>query len=109
MRPLEGRVAVITGAAGGIGLALAHRCAQAGMKVALADVDEPELASAVDVLTAAGAEALGVRADVSELADVEALRDQALDRSARCTSSATTQASRQAASSSTSRGPRGSG
>jgi NAD(P)-dependent dehydrogenase (short-subunit alcohol dehydrogenase family) len=77
MRELRDRVAVVTGAAGGIGLALAGQCAAEGMRVVLADVDEAGLARAVAELTARGARALGVRTDVSRAAEVEALADAA--------------------------------
>jgi NAD(P)-dependent dehydrogenase (short-subunit alcohol dehydrogenase family) len=68
---LEGSVAVITGAASGIGLALALRAAQEGMKVALAGVDESPLASALEQVRAKGVEAIAVPTDVS---DADAVR-----------------------------------
>jgi NAD(P)-dependent dehydrogenase (short-subunit alcohol dehydrogenase family) len=77
---LDGRVAVITGGAGGIGKAMAERFAGEGMKLVLADLKQDALDIAVADLTAAGAEAIGVRTDVSSLESVEALRDATLDR-----------------------------
>ena len=50
------------------------------MKIVLGDIEEGALARAVDDLTAAGAEAIGVVTDVADRASVEALRDRALDR-----------------------------
>ncbi len=47
MQDFEGKVAVVTGAASGIGLGLATRFAEEGMKVVLADVEEPALEAAV--------------------------------------------------------------
>jgi NAD(P)-dependent dehydrogenase (short-subunit alcohol dehydrogenase family) len=79
MRALAGRTAVVTGAASGIGRALAGRCAAEGMKVVLADVERDALDRAVADLHACGAEAIGVRCDVSRAADVEALAAAALD------------------------------
>jgi len=71
-----GRVAVITGAATGIGLATAQRLRSFGMKLALADIDEAELAAVVRELGGTRAEeVLGVPTDVSRFADVERLRD----------------------------------
>jgi NAD(P)-dependent dehydrogenase (short-subunit alcohol dehydrogenase family) len=71
-----GRVAVITGAATGIGLATAQRLRSFGMKLALADIDEAELAAVVRELGGARAEeVLGVPTDVSRFADVEQLRE----------------------------------
>ena len=80
MEELQGKVAVITGGASGIGLAVAERAAAEGMKIVLGDIEEGPLAAAVDGLTGAGAEAIGVRTDVADRASVEALRDGALDR-----------------------------
>ena len=80
MEDLQGKVAVITGGASGIGRAVAERAAAEGMKIVLGDIEEGALAQAVDHLTVAGAEAIGVATDVADRASVEALRDRALDR-----------------------------
>jgi short-subunit dehydrogenase len=73
-----GRVAVVTGAASGIGLGLAERFAAVGMHVVMADVEEPALTKAASALADAGASVLPVTTDVASLAAVEALRDSAL-------------------------------
>jgi NAD(P)-dependent dehydrogenase (short-subunit alcohol dehydrogenase family) len=78
MRRFDGRVAVITGAASGIGRALAVRFAAEGMHCVLADVEEDVLKAAVDDLRRSGGVAVGVRADVSSAADVQALADAAI-------------------------------
>jgi len=80
MKALDGKVAVITGGASGIGLAMAERFARAGAHAVLADVDEARLADAVGTIRALGVEALGVPTDVSDPASVTALRDAALER-----------------------------
>jgi NAD(P)-dependent dehydrogenase (short-subunit alcohol dehydrogenase family) len=80
MEDLQGKVAVITGGASGIGRAVADKAAAEGMKIILGDIEEGPLKAAVDDLTSTGAEALGVVTDVSDRASVEALRDAALDR-----------------------------
>jgi len=58
MKAFKGKVAVITGAASGIGRALADRCAQEGMKAVLADVDSETLAKTEASLKASGATGL---------------------------------------------------
>ncbi len=73
MRDLKGKVAVVTGAASGIGLAMAERFASEGMKVVLADVEETPLAKAHDAILGLGAEAIAVRTDVSRWEQVEEL------------------------------------
>jgi NAD(P)-dependent dehydrogenase (short-subunit alcohol dehydrogenase family) len=75
-----GTVAVITGAASGMGLAFARRFAAAGASVVLADVEGGALGRAVDELTAAGHDAIGVPTDVSDSAAVDALAARTLDR-----------------------------
>ena len=73
------KVAVVTGAASGIGRAMAERFAAEGMKVVLADVEEQPLAEVTASLTAAGATVIAVKTDVSNAADVEILAKQTLD------------------------------
>ncbi|WP_030799336.1 SDR family NAD(P)-dependent oxidoreductase [Streptomyces sp. NRRL S-337] len=72
-----GQVAVVTGAASGIGLALARRFAAEGLKVVLADVEEAPLRAAADALTADGAEVLARTVDVGVRDEVQALADAA--------------------------------
>ena len=73
MKTFRGRVAVVTGAASGIGLALAERFAAEGMKVVMADIEAPALEAAAAGLRRAGATVLPVRVDVSRPEDVERL------------------------------------
>jgi len=79
MRSLRGKVAVVTGAASGVGLGLATRFAAEDMKVVLADVEPEPLQRAVDELAATGAEVIGVRTDVRFEADVQRLADRTID------------------------------
>lgn len=78
MQDLTGRTAVVTGAAGGIGLAMTERFVDAGMSVVMADVDEETLAAQATRLEGDGAAVLAVLTDVRDPAAVEALRDQTL-------------------------------
>ena len=80
MEDLQGKVAVITGGASGIGRAVADRAAAEGMLIVLGDIEEGPLKEAVGDLTSSGAEALGVVTDVADGASVRALRDAAVDR-----------------------------
>lgn len=79
MKEFHGRVAVVTGAASGMGRAMADRFAGEGMRVVLADVEEEPLQRAERVLTDSGADVIAVRADVSSLTDVQALARKTLD------------------------------
>ena len=80
MRDFAGKVAVVTGAASGIGRGLAERFAREGMQVVLADVQADALDATVGELQAQHLDVIGVQADVSRLDQVEALRDRALER-----------------------------
>ncbi|MEE8581246.1 MAG: SDR family NAD(P)-dependent oxidoreductase, partial [Myxococcota bacterium] len=74
------KVAVVTGAASGIGRGMAECFAEAGMKLVLADVEEAGLEKTAEALGSGGAELLSLRVDVSQPAQVEALAQQAIER-----------------------------
>jgi len=75
---VDGKVAVVTGAASGMGLAMARTFANAGMKVVLADIEETALDGAVNELSGDGHSVIGVRTDVSKLDEVQSLADATL-------------------------------
>jgi NAD(P)-dependent dehydrogenase (short-subunit alcohol dehydrogenase family) len=74
----KGQVALITGAASGMGLATAKAFAEAGAAVVLADYKEDAVTAAAKELVAAGHKALAVRCDVSDDAQVAAMVDRAI-------------------------------
>jgi len=74
----EGRTAVVTGAAAGIGQAYAQRLAEEGAKVVIADIGDP--AETLAMVEAAGSEGIGVNCDVSSAADMAALAAAAQER-----------------------------
>jgi hypothetical protein len=69
----EGKVALVTGAASGLGLAIAKAFAESGASVALADRSEEAVNSAADELTARGHKAIAIACDVADDAQVEAM------------------------------------
>jgi NAD(P)-dependent dehydrogenase (short-subunit alcohol dehydrogenase family) len=80
MKQFRDRVAVVTGGASGIGLAVAQKLAAEGMQLVLADVEAGALEAARKDLEAKGAKVLAVRTDVSKAADVERLAQKTLER-----------------------------
>ena len=80
MKDLRGKVAVVTGAASGLGEALAHRFAGEGMHLVLADIDGEGLGRVGLALDEAGAEVATQQTDVSKGAQVDALADLAYER-----------------------------
>src|SRR5689334_7411735 len=79
MQDFRDKVAVITGGASGIGLALARRFAQEGMRVVLADIEADALEAAEQELRNMGARTLAVETDVSRSDDMERLAARVLD------------------------------
>jgi len=77
MSEFEGKGAVITGGANGIGLATATELARRGVRLVLADVDKPALEQAVTYLQGQGFEAHGVMCDVRYLEEMTHLADEA--------------------------------
>jgi NAD(P)-dependent dehydrogenase (short-subunit alcohol dehydrogenase family) len=80
MELTAGKVAVVTGAASGIGLALARRFARTGLSVVLADVEQHALQVAEQQIAGLGAKTLAVPTDVSDESAVSALAAAAVDR-----------------------------
>src|SRR5438105_1162862 len=79
MDQLGGRTAVITGAASGIGLGIAHALGDAGMNLVLADIEADSLRAAADAMRAYGTRTNAVVTDVADRAAVTALADAAFD------------------------------
>jgi NAD(P)-dependent dehydrogenase (short-subunit alcohol dehydrogenase family) len=79
MKEFREKVAVVTGAASGIGRAIADKAAEEGMKVVLADINKEGLAKAEAELRASGAAVVAVPTDVSKAGDVEALARKAME------------------------------
>jgi NADP-dependent 3-hydroxy acid dehydrogenase YdfG len=73
VKGFKGKVAVITGAASGIGRRIAERCVREGIKVVLADSDEANLTQAETELKTPGGTVLAGKTDVSKRSDVELL------------------------------------
>jgi NAD(P)-dependent dehydrogenase (short-subunit alcohol dehydrogenase family) len=80
MKDLAGKTAFITGAASGIGLGVATRLAQAGVKVMMCDIDAGALEAAVAGLKRTNAEVEGVKADVSLKEELQAAAEVTLAR-----------------------------
>jgi NAD(P)-dependent dehydrogenase (short-subunit alcohol dehydrogenase family) len=80
MRSLEGKVAVVTGGASGIGRAIAIELARRGSDVVIGDLHAARTADVVAEVESLGRAALGVRCDVASDADVDHLRDAAFAR-----------------------------
>jgi NAD(P)-dependent dehydrogenase (short-subunit alcohol dehydrogenase family) len=77
---LTDKVCVVTGGGSGIGRALAHRFAAAGMRVAIGDVEPGAIDATVAELSGDGHRILGVRCDVRSIEDVQRLRDETVKR-----------------------------
>ena len=79
MRDFREKVAVITGAASGIGFGIAERCALEGMKVVLAGINLDNLVQAQSAINSAGSETICIQADVSKREDIEALAKETVN------------------------------
>jgi len=80
MKRLEGKVAIITGAAAGIGRASASLFAREGAQIVAVDLDDIGIQTLIQELTAAGGEAISMRADVSKTDDVQLVVRSASER-----------------------------
>ena len=80
MEEFAGKTAVVTGAGSGMGKAFALRWGAEGMNVVIGDIQQDALDATVAELSAAGVPVLGLRTDVSQLSDIEALADAAESR-----------------------------
>jgi len=79
MKEFKDKVAVVTGAASGIGQGLAEHCAKEGMKVVISDIDEKRLRRLERKLKRKGAQVLSVLVDVSKASEVEDLAKKTLE------------------------------
>ena len=74
MSRLAGKVAIVTGGAGGIGAATAHELAREGAAVAVVDIDEAKAAEVVDEIRRTGARAIALGGDLAEEQTAQACR-----------------------------------
>lgn len=79
MKDFKDKVAVVTGAASGIGRAIADRCAKEGMNIVIADIEENPLNTAKEELQATGASVTAIKTDVSKAEDVETLAKETIE------------------------------
>ncbi len=79
MRELAGRVAVVTGAASGLGEGIARVCQQAGMRLVLADIDGERLKHGAAALRSGGAEVVAIPTNVSDAASLQELAARAYE------------------------------
>lgn len=77
---IEGDVAIVTGAAGGIGAEIAVAMAALGAKVAVVDMNEEKMAGTVERITATGGDAVAIKTDVTDKKMVEEMAAQVNDR-----------------------------
>jgi len=77
---LQGKIAVVTGASSGMGLAIAERFAAEGAHVVAGDINAPRLHAAVAQITAAGGSIVGLDGNIADRAHAEALVDLAVER-----------------------------
>jgi NAD(P)-dependent dehydrogenase (short-subunit alcohol dehydrogenase family) len=77
---LTDKVCVVTGGGSGIGRALAHRFAAAGMRIAIGDIEAAAMGATVDELGGDGDRVVGVKCDVRSVEDMERLRDETVQR-----------------------------
>lgn len=80
MEKFEGGTAVVTGGASGMGLAMAHRFAEAGMNIVLGDIEAEPLAMAEASIAAKGVKVMPVRTDVAKADEIEALATKSYER-----------------------------
>lgn len=80
MKDLAGKVAFITGGAAGLGLAMARSFSSAGMKIAIADIEESALQAAAASFSDSNAEIITIKTDVTDRASMAAAREQTLER-----------------------------
>ena len=79
MQQLSGKTAFVTGGAGGLGLAMAQAFLRQGMKVMIADIDQPSVDRALEDLAASGGQVAGTRCDVADRASVQAAARKAVE------------------------------
>ena len=70
---LDGKVAIVTGAASGIGAALASGLASRGVRVVIGDLDEAGAHAGAEAIRSGGGQAIGLRADASDVVDIEGM------------------------------------